>query len=93
MVHPGPRRQLPSGAAFLKPLDTGAMPQKILSAEKAFAMQQCRFGRAVVCRYQIFSDAWKRSVSSASPAGRGESLVTRCCGSVPWTSAGMSGSA
>ena len=30
------------------------------------------------------------ALSSSAPAGRGESFVTRCCGSVPSTSAGMS---
>ena len=30
------------------------------------------------------------ALSSSGPAGRGASLVTRCCGSVPCTSVGMS---
>src|SRR3954467_2316690 len=31
-----------------------------------------------------------RRVSSSDPAGRGDSLVTRCCGRVPSTNAGIS---
>ncbi len=33
----------------------------------------------------------KSAASSSAPAGRGDSFVTRCCGSVPSTNAGMSG--
>src|SRR5438552_11930607 len=40
--------------------------------------------------HQPSSAASKRWARSDSVTGRGDSLVTRACGSVPWTSAGMS---
>src|SRR5262249_35544872 len=40
--------------------------------------------------YQMTMDSSNIRPRSSGPAERGESLVTRCCGSVPSTSAGMS---
>ena len=42
--------------------------------------------------YQYCIASLKRDASSFSPAGRGDSFVTRCCGRVPSTSLGMSAS-
>ena len=41
-------------------------------------------------RHHVTIACSNRRARSSSPAGRGESLVTRCCGSVPATSAGIS---
>ena len=46
--------------------------------------------KSTAWRHQRTSESSKSRVSSASPAARGESLVTRCWGRVPWTSAGTS---
>lgn len=46
----------------------------------------------LLARHQHVSEASNSAVSSAAPTGRGESLVTRCCGSVPATSVGTSAS-
>ena len=40
--------------------------------------------------YQATIASLKIWAKSSGPKGRGESLVTRCCGSVPSTSAGIS---
>ena len=40
--------------------------------------------------HQAIIASSNRSASSSSPKDRGESFVTRCCGSVPATSAGIS---
>lgn len=42
--------------------------------------------------HQIRIEFWNNSVSSCSPASMGDSLVTRCCGNVPSTRAGISSS-
>src|SRR5262245_8786261 len=40
--------------------------------------------------YHATIESSKSRASSSGPAARGDSFVTRCCGSVPSTSAGMS---
>src|ERR1700722_2213218 len=44
----------------------------------------------VIVLYQAVIASSNNVLNSSGPAGRGESLVTRCCGSVPSTSFGIS---
>ena len=72
------------------------------TVEIEYVLKSIGVGRAIVAIdqiwyfagyfYQMFIDSRNSVVSAASSAGRGESLVTRCCGRVPATRAGMSAS-
>ena len=75
-----------------------------LPAQSSEGVPQVAHGRLDGCRprgvgivawalgapYQAVMASSNNAASWSGPAGRGESFVTRCCGNVPSTSAGMS---
>ena len=74
--------------AIVNITETGNRQLPLSVKAQGFFDEAWKFPR--ITPYQATIASPKRVLNSSGPAGRGDSFVTRCCGSVPSTSAGMS---
>ena len=86
---------IPEGSAAAAPISGAAGEIVVLgNARSRHRRPDCRDGeqrlRIERTRYHAIIAISNKRARSSSEAGRGDSFVTLCCGSVPFTSAGMS---
>jgi hypothetical protein len=90
---PGPPLQRKSIRQNGPPYRTSELPRRRFRADYGPLGLNSRsptITRNNIAPHQIFIDSSNKRARSSRLAGRGESLVTLCCGSVPSTSAGIS---